>query len=60
MNEIFNFLGLENFNILDDSIKNKIVYEPMKEETRRELIEYFRPYNEKLYSMINRNFDWEK
>ena len=60
MNEIFNFLGLENFNILDDSKKNKIVYEPMKEETRRELIEYFRPYNEKLYSMINRNFDWEK
>ena len=60
MNEIFNFLGLENFNILDDSKKNKIVYEPMKKETRRELIEYFRPYNEKLYSMINRNFDWEK
>ena len=60
MNEIFNFLGLENFNILDNSKKNKIMYEPMKEETRRELIEYFRPYNEKLYSMINRNFDWEK
>ena len=60
MNEIFNFLGLENFNILDNSKKNKIMYEPMKEETRKELIEYFRPYNKKLYSMINRNFNWEK
>ena len=36
------------------------MYEPMKEETRKELIEYFRPYNKKLYSMINRNFNWEK
>ena len=60
MNKIFNFLELEDFDIIDDTKKNKIRYEPMKEETRRELIEYFRPYNEKLYSMINRNFDWEK
>jgi len=31
----------------------------MKEETRKNLIEYFRPHNEKLYSIINRNLNWE-
>ena len=60
MNNIFDFLELPRYDIPDNSKKNKIHYEPMKKETRRELIEYFRPYNEKLYSMINRNFDWEK
>ena len=59
MNKIFNFLELEDFDIIDDTKKNKIRYEPMKEETRKNLIEYFRPYNEKLYSIINRNLNWE-
>ena len=31
----------------------------MKKETRNDLIEFFRPYNEKLYSLVGRNFDWE-
>jgi hypothetical protein len=31
----------------------------MKKETRKELIEYFRPYNKKLYSLIGRDFGWE-
>tara|TARA_B110000495_G_scaffold101572_1_gene87741 strand:- start:178 stop:981 length:804 start_codon:yes stop_codon:yes gene_type:complete len=60
MNEVFSFLELDNFNIPDNSKKNKIDYKPMKDETRKYLIKYFRPYNEKLYSMLDRNFDWEK
>ena len=59
MNEIFNFLELEPFDIPDNSKKNKINYEIMKKETRNDLIDFFRPYNEKLYSLIEKNFDWE-
>jgi len=59
MNEIFNFLELPHYNIPDNSKKNKIHYESMNKETRIDLIEFFRPYNKKLYSLIGRNFDWE-
>jgi hypothetical protein len=59
MNNIFDFLELPQYNIPDNSKKNKIHYEPMKKETRDDLIEFFRPYNEKLYSLVGRNFNWE-
>ena len=59
MNEIFHFLELEPFDIPDKSKKNKNHYEIMKKETRDELVEFFRPYNKKLYSLIGKNFDWE-
>ena len=59
MNEIFDFLELEHFDIPDNSKKNKIHYETMKKETRDNLIDFFRPYNEKLYSLMGKNFDWE-
>ena len=59
MNDVFQFLELKNFNIQDTSKKNKKHYEPMKNETRKDLIEYFRPHNEKLYELIGRDFGWE-
>lgn len=59
MNEVFQFLELEKCNIQDVSKKNKIHYQPMKKETKKDLIEYFRPYNKKLYSLVGRDFDWE-
>ena len=59
MNNIFDFLGLSHYDIPDNSKKNKLHYEVMKKETRIDLIEFFRPYNEKLYSLIGRNFNWE-
>ena len=59
MNKIFHFLGLDDCNIHDSSKKNKIVYEPMRKETRLNLTEYFRPYNKKLYSLTGIDFGWE-
>lgn len=59
MNDVFSFLGLPYYEISDKSKKNKIDYDAMKIETRTDLIDFFRPYNEKLYSLLGRNFDWE-
>jgi len=59
MNDIFDFLDLPHYEIPDTSKKNKIHYDPMKKETRSDLIKFFRPYNEKLYSLIGRNFNWD-
>ena len=59
LNTIFDFLGLPHYKIPDASKKNKIHYDVMKKETRDDLIEFFRPYNEKLYSLVGRNFNWD-
>ena len=46
--------------IRDYDINNERKYTTMKSKTRDDLIEYFRPYNEKLYKLLDRDFDWDK
>ncbi len=58
-NEIYEFLGLPQFNYKYVHYHQQ-KYPPMKDETRRLLIEYYKPYNEKLYKLIGRRFDWDK
>ena len=60
LTKIFEFLDLPYFKIKDLTKQNKREYPPMKAETRKLLIEFYRPYNEKLYNLINQHFDWEK
>ncbi len=35
-------------------------YPGMDEATRRQLVEYFRPHNERLYAYLNRTFEWDR
>ena len=60
LTKIFEFLDLPYFKIKDLAKQNKREYPPMKAETRKLLIEFYRPYNEKLYNLINQHFDWDK
>lgn len=39
---------------------NEARYTPMKPETRQRLIEYFKPYNERLYELLGQKFEWNK
>ena len=32
---------------------------PMDTQTRRELVDYFKPYNEQLYELLQKDFKWE-
>jgi len=57
-NKIFDFLDLPRHNIKNFKKQNVSKYPPIKEETRKFLIDYFKPYNEKLYKLINENYDW--
>ena len=34
-------------------------YKPMKPETRARLVEYFKPYNARLYEFLERDFGWD-
>jgi hypothetical protein len=58
--EVFEFLDLPYFKIKDFTKQNKREYPPMNDETRKLLIEFYKPHNEKLYSLINQHFDWDK
>ena len=39
---------------------NDARYTKMAPATRERLIEYFKPYNARLYELLGRNFDWDK
>ena len=60
LTKVFEFLDLPYFKIKDFTKQNKREYPPMKDETRKLLIEFYKPHNEKLYSLINQHFDWDK
>jgi len=60
LRKIFEFLNLPYFKIKDFTKQNKREYPPMKDETRKLLIEFYKPHNEKLYSLVNQHFDWDK
>jgi len=58
-NDVFSFLNLPNYNINKIKTYNKGTYKSMKKNTRKELIEFFEPYNEKLYSFLNKDLGWK-
>ena len=60
MNQIFDFLGLPKYDLMHVTKVNTLNYSPMKEETRSFLIDFFKPYNKKLYEFLNKNYDWDK
>jgi hypothetical protein len=38
---------------------NEARYSPMNPATRERLVEYFKPYNERLYEFLGRDFGWD-
>ena len=65
----FEFLGLEPFEAGGLKNKNVGTYEGMNPDTRRMLVDHFRPHNERLYRLLEeegggggtkRTFDWDR
>ena len=55
--QVLNFLDLP----IQDVKYNKInvgKYSQIDPEIKDKLYEYFKPHNQKLYKLLNRNFDW--
>lgn len=59
LNQVFEFLGLPKYKILQPKKLNVVRYENMKTETREYLRKFFRPCNEKLSNFLNSNFHWD-
>jgi len=60
LDEVYSFLGLEPFGVGAPTALNEGDYAPMSPAVREGLLDYFRPHNERLYSMIGRRFDWDR
>ena len=57
MNQVFEFLGLDPFKA-NYSPLNVGDYTKLDASLRKNLLEFFQPYNEALFAYLNRDFDW--
>jgi hypothetical protein len=61
-NKVLKFLNLPKWNLKEYEEVGLAKYKQpkMKDETRKKLIEFFQPHNQKLYEFLGRNFSWDK
>ena len=60
MDQVFDFLAVSSFPVKNLKNRNVGNYKAMNETTRKSLIEYFRPHNERLSKLLQCSFDWDK
>ena len=58
LKQIFAFLEIKQVKIPDITKQNVRKFSPMKQDTRDNLVDFFKPYNESLYNLIGKRFDW--
>jgi len=59
LNNVLQFLDLPNWELNEYPMHNIRKYPPMRDETRKILTEYFKPYNEELYNFLGVDFNWK-
>jgi len=57
--QALDFLGLQKYELDSFKAHRMRKYSSIREKTREKLTEYFRPHNEQLYQLLDRNFDWK-
>jgi hypothetical protein len=57
-NIIFEFLNISQFEVKNTKKMQKGNYVKMNSKSREMLLDFFRPYNEELFQIINTRFDW--
>ncbi len=57
--QVLEFIGLQDWEMELYQNPNFGAYETMSPELRARLAEYFRPYNQRLYELVGRDFGWE-
>ena len=60
LDKVFDFLGVPSFQVEKTKSLNIGNYEKMSEETRKFLIEYFKPHNKRLSKLLRCSFDWDR
>jgi hypothetical protein len=56
--KVLKFLDLPNFKLNSFKAHRMRKYSNINSETRKKLLDYFKPHNEQLYQLLDRNFGW--
>ncbi len=59
LQKIFKFLEIPEYTIKNPQKQKSAKYEKMNEKTRERLLNYYQPFNEKFFKIINQKFDWD-
>ena len=59
LHHVFNFLNISNHDIKDISEVNVGRYTPIDKSTRKRLIKFYKPHNQKLNKLLGTSFDWD-
>jgi len=60
LGQVFSFLGLPEYKVKNPQKQKAAKYSQMNPETRKFLEDYFRPYNQQLYDLLGRKFEWDE
>jgi len=59
--KVLNFLGLPPHELESYPIQGRVnKLDPMSSNVRKQLVQFFKPHNEKLYQLIGKNLGWDK
>ena len=56
--KIFQFLGIPNYTLKNPQKQKSSEYKKMDDKTREILLNFYKPYNEKFFQIIQERFDW--
>jgi len=59
LHRVFHFLNVSNYDIANTSQVNVGKYPPINKITRKKLIEFFKPHNQRLNKLLDTEFDWD-
>ena len=58
VNRVYQFLDLPSYDIQEKSIYDRGKYAKIIPEIQQQLVEYFQPYNQQLFTYLRRTFNW--
>ena len=60
LDSVFKFLSIPDYDKINFEKKHNVSkYEPMNEQSRKMLKEFFKPHNENLYKFLKQDFEWD-
>ena len=60
LDSVFKFLSIPDYDKINFEKKHNVSkYEPMNEQSRKMLKEFFKPHNKNLYKFLKQDFEWD-
>ena len=60
LDSVFKFLSIPDYDKINFGKKHNVSkYEPMNEQSRKMLKEFFKPHNKNLYKFLKQDFEWD-